>query len=433
MELYELYTYYRQCGKICTDTRNIEEGCLFLALKGERFDGNRFAKEALEKGARYAVVDDPSLSPSEGFLFVKNTLKALQGLARHHRQQFSFPVIALTGSNGKTTTKELTGQVLGQKYKAFITPGNLNNHIGVPLTLLSIDPEETQIAVIELGANHLGENELLANICEPDYGLVTNIGKDHLEGFGGWEGCIKANKELYDHLARHNGKAFLHIDDKVLQSIFPGNLSAITYGTKDKCYVKGKLLSADPFVHLEWTTENRREPQQARSHMIGTYNFENLLAAICIGEYFEVPPEKIAKALASYTPDNNRSQVVPLGTNTLILDAYNANPTSMEAALRSFAGMEDKNKYFILGDMLELGEAEEKEHKAILSLLEELGLNRGVLVGKAFSRIGRESSYPVFPTIEAASSYLDKENLQKTTILLKGSRGIELEKAKNFL
>ena len=423
-----LYNYYLQAGqKICTDTRKAEKGALFFALRGPNFNANELAQKALDLGCSYAIIDDPSFKTSDKTILVEDSLKALQALANHHRKQLSIPVLGITGSNGKTTSKELINAVLSKKFKTLATEGNLNNHIGVPLTLLSITNEH-EFAIVEMGANHQGEIHELSEIAEPDFGIITNIGKAHLEGFGGIEGVKKGKSELYKYIVTKKGKIFLHGDDDVLQELSKDN-DKITYGTKKLYDVVGKIKPEAEKVQFAWRTRyTAPELQKAEfipTNIVGIYNYYNLLCAACVGNYFKVEEKDINDALSNYEPSNNRSQLHKTERNTLILDYYNANPTSMRAAIENFANINAENKMLILGDMLELGEESINEHEAIIALLKEKNLNDHLLVGPIFHSIQTEKS---FVDSDKILDYLQSHPSTEKTILIKGSRGIKLEK-----
>ncbi|MCF8297208.1 MAG: UDP-N-acetylmuramoyl-tripeptide--D-alanyl-D-alanine ligase [Saprospiraceae bacterium] len=418
MKIEELYSIFKSYPKIVTDSRCIEDNSIFFALKGENFDGNKFALKALELGAKYSVVDDTSLNQNDNFIYVDNVLKCLQQLAAFHRDQFKIPIIGITGTNGKTTTKELINTVLKQKLKTHATKGNLNNHIGVPLTLLEM-PYDTKIAIIEMGANHQEEIKELCEIAKPNFGIITNIGKAHLEGFGSFEGVIKAKKELYDFVGK-DGRVFLNSDNKLLTELAE-NLSSIKYGANQESDCFAQIIDINPFVKLRW---NNLEIQ---SNLIGKYNFENILAAICIGNYFGVQPTEIKMAIERYIPQNNRSQIVQTKTNKLILDAYNANPTSMSSAIESFELLKPEIKVVILGDMLELGKESIKEHQEILNKIATLGFVKTFLVGPVFYSLAKNSEFIAFENNIEALEYLKINPISDSTILIKGSRGIKLE------
>jgi len=422
-ELYSLYLTHRI---ISTDTRNIELDSIFFALSGENFDGNKFAEEAIQKGASYAVISNDSYQKDSRYILVDDTLKALQDLAQYHRNTLSIPVIGITGSNGKTTTKELIKSVLEQKYTTFATYGNLNNHIGVPLSLLSIH-EKHEIAIIEMGANHQKEIEFLANICLPTCGLITNIGKAHLEGFGGIEGVEKGKTELFENLHSRKKQVFINVDDTRLMP-YAKKLQAITYGTTN-CEYCGKISSTSPFLSVSVNFNNQLLNLQ--SNLIGTYNFNNILAAVTLGDYFDLTPEQIKKGIANYVPLNNRSQLIKQGSNSIILDAYNANPSSMTEAIENLVKTEASKKFFVLGDMLELGKESKKEHEKIVELLINHQL-KGILVGRLFETV-KQHEYLTFSNNEAAKKFLRTNKKHDTLILIKGSRGIKLESIQEVL
>jgi UDP-N-acetylmuramoyl-tripeptide--D-alanyl-D-alanine ligase len=432
MQLAELYQIYLANPRVSTDTRKIEAESIFFALKGANFNGNAFAQEALEKGAIYAVIDEKKYQNSEKCILVKDALKTLQQLATLHRKNLDIPVIAIAGSNGKTTTKELTALVLAQKYKTFATQGNLNNHIGVPLTILSI-PKDTEIAVIELGANHIGETVFLCQIAQPTCGVVTNIGLDHLEGFGSLEGVAKANSELYKYLQKNKGVIFLNTNEKELLSVleklkFPKKRT-FTY-PNEKDYLHCKLGSSDFFVSYENEQGNFIQTQ-----LIGKYNFANIATALCIGKYFGVAPEKMDEAILSYKPRNNRSQILHQNTNIVILDAYNANPSSMKEAVENFAQIQtSQSKAVILGQMNELGSYSYAEHQKLGKLIAEKNFDLVVLYG--------DEMQPALEFLPKAYFFTDKfslhnwlkdKNLQDWFILVKGSRGVQMESVLDFL
>lgn len=415
MKIEELYSLYIAHGLVDTDTRNIRENTLFFALKGENFNGNKFAEEAIAKGAGYAIVDEVEYKTSDGIILVDDVLGALQELANYHRNQLQVPVIALTGSNGKTTTKELINAVLSTKYKTTATIGNLNNHIGVPLTLLSMN-KSTEIGIVEMGANHAKEIEFLSEIANPDYGYITNFGSAHLEGFGSLAGVVKAKSELYDFLRSHNKKVFINPNDE--------KQVARTNGMEAIIFEKSiKFTEANPFVKLSYQNVN------ILSNLIGSYNFNNISAAITIGNYFNIPSELIKKAIERYIPSNNRSQVINTNTNKIILDAYNANPTSMKAALESFSKLKANHKTVILGDMFELGEYSSKEHQNIVEEVEKNNFDVVFLIGKNFyNTISRTNKIIKFKSFKDLEKYLQNNSITDSTLLVKGSRGMALER-----
>ncbi|WP_460939032.1 UDP-N-acetylmuramoyl-tripeptide--D-alanyl-D-alanine ligase [Spirosoma humi] len=435
----QLYHKFQECTGVSTDTRRITPDCLFVALKGDTFDGNTFAEQALAAGARYAVVDDSEVaSRVPGCLLVSDGLTALQDLARHHRQTFTFPVIALTGSNGKTTTKELIAAVLSKNYQVYATIGNLNNHIGVPLTLLALN-EQHELAIVEMGANHQKEIELLCSIAQPTHGLITNVGKAHLEGFGGVEGVRKGKGELYDYLAQNAKTVFINSRDKILTAMYRERLKAIRaettfaevifYPAVDSDEEPITLLSESPVVVYRDSTGH-----EVTTHLPGRYNFENMLAALAIGAYFDVSPEEASRAVADYNPTNNRSQHITKGTNTVLLDAYNANPSSMAAAIQQFAATPVKRKVVILGDMYELGPESEAEHAALGKLIAESKFDLVILAGKDMHyALGYLPKAYYFPDKFSLHNWLMDNPMTDTHILVKGSRGMSLESVVPFL
>jgi len=422
-----LYDKFLTCNQnITTDTRKITKGCIYFALKGDKFDGNIFAEEALEQGATYVVVDNPSVVKNDKYILVDDVLSTLQQLANHHRKQLKIPVIGITGSNGKTTTKELIHAVLSKKYNTQYTQGNLNNHIGVPLTLLTITPKH-EIAVVEMGANHQLEIDMLCRIAEPNFGIITNIGKAHLEGFGGIEGVKKGKSELYKYLKEVNGTVFLHGDDNVLADLSKEN-NKVTYGTNKLYDIVGKCNKTSLFVELAWRTRYKATEVKGadfiKTNLVGIYNYNNALCAACVGNYFKVEEALINDALQNYAPTNNRSQLQKTENNSLILDYYNANPTSMQAAIENFYNMAADAKMLVLGDMLELGEESITEHQAIINLLHEKKFDNYLLVGPIFSSLQKEKS---FINSKQAQEFLQVNPAKNKTILIKGSRGIALE------
>jgi len=426
MTIENLHKLYLQSTGISTDTRKIIKGNIFFALKGENFNGNLFAEKAIELGASYAVVDEKQFSNNNGkTILFTNVLKTLQELANYHRNFLKTPIIALTGSNGKTTTKELINSVLKEKYITIATQGNLNNHIGVPLTLLSMN-KDTEIGIVEMGANHQGEIAFLCELAQPDYGYVTNFGKAHLEGFGGIEGVIKGKSELYEYLRKNNKRAFINNEDK-LQIEKTKSIQSFSFGTKNSFPdVTVELLEANPFLKIEYSNTT------IESKLIGTYNFSNIAAAIAIGAYFKITPSAIKKGIESYTPKSNRSQIIKIGSNTIILDAYNANPSSMHVALENFKQLKTKNKIVILGDMFELGRDAALEHQQIVDLSESLGFNQVFLIGKNFYTTKNNSSLK-FENFDDFKLYITKNKIENSQILIKGSRGMALERVMDLI
>lgn len=429
MDINFIYSRFLQCGTFSTDSRSIKPGCLFFALKGESFNGNNFAADALKKGAALAIVDEAEACLDNRYILVNDVLETLQQLARHHREQFHFPVLGITGSNGKTTTKELISAVLAKKYKLVYSQGNLNNHIGVPLTLLNITTD-TEFAVVEMGANNPGEIRMLCEIARPTTGLITSIGRAHLGGFGSMEVIIHTKKALYDVVQDQGGRVFVNADNPLLLSLSE-NYSRILYGSSTGVKCRCQLQDNHPYLHLSFFYDGKSYP--LKSKLIGSYNFDNLQAAVAVGLEYNVAPEAIVDALESYVPQNNRSQVIQTGRNLLILDAYNANPSSMKAALESFLLLESEPKAVILGDMLELGDYEEDEHLNIFSWLEIHPEIRVFLTGPVFSRLNRNNNFTVFSNVTSLKDYLFQYPLNSYTILIKGSRGIQLEKVTEAL
>lgn len=417
----ELYQLFQKYPIVVTDTRKIVSNSIFFALKGANFNGNQFAAQALEKGATYAVIDEKEYAIDDRFVLVDDVLKALQDLAREHRRALHIPILAITGTNGKTTTKELVNEVLKCKFTTYATQGNLNNHIGVPLTLLAMT-QETEFGVVEMGANHPEEVKFLCEIAEPDYGMITNIGKAHLEGFGSFEGVKKTKKELYDYL-QGRGKVFVNCENQHLRGML-NEQETITYGDSEQADSKAKFLQAEPYLILELRSPIGK--LYVKTKLIGAYNFENALAALTVGRYFKIPEVDMKKALEEYTPSNNRSQLQKTEKNVLFLDAYNANPSSMQVAINNFANLKMKNKLLILGDMLELGDDSIKEHQALLDLLEEKELKAVYLVGDIFTSINR--NYKAFKTTDQLLKELKENEIKNHYILIKGSRGIKLER-----
>ncbi|MEL1246325.1 UDP-N-acetylmuramoyl-tripeptide--D-alanyl-D-alanine ligase [Flavobacterium sp. DGU11] len=426
MEIQELYNYFLQCSALSTDTRKIEPGSLFVALKGDTFDANSFALEALSKGAKYVVIDNPEYKSDDRMLLVNNSLEALQQLANYHRRQLGLPVIALTGSNGKTTTKELINAVLSKKYTTKATVGNLNNHIGVPLTLLSFTAA-TEIGIVEMGANHQKEIGFLCSIAEPNFGYITNFGKAHLEGFGGYEGVIKGKSELYHHLEQNTKMAFVNLDDAI-QNEKTAKLPRFTFAVENyNCDVRIEGITGNEMVTILYNG------MEIRSNLIGTYNAANISAAIAIGVYFKVSDAKIKSAIEGYVPSNNRSQLIEKNGCRIILDAYNANPSSMAAAIANFRQMEGE-KVAILGDMFELGAESPDEHRKIAALLADRDDIETFFVGKDFYANSVEKSHlHFFESYDDLKNHFPPTGLKNKTILIKGSRGMALERVLELL
>jgi UDP-N-acetylmuramoyl-tripeptide--D-alanyl-D-alanine ligase len=429
----QLFQIYKSSSGVCTDTRKIQPNCLFFALKGANFNGNLFAEEALQKGAKWVVIDELVLSNEfyqthqTQVIEVADVLKALQDLANFYRRTFQIPFIAVGGSNGKTTTKELIARVLAQKYKTFATPGNLNNHIGVPLTLLQM-PVDTEMAIIEIGANHAGEIAELCQIAEPNWGIITNIGLDHLEGFGSIEGVARANGELFDFLTATQGKAFINTQEPFLAEIAQAVPEKITYPQAGD-YFSVQLLPSDFFVKYQTETGEVVDTQ-----LFGAYNFANLATALCIGKYFGVESHLTNQAVAEYAPANQRSQIIQKGSNTVILDAYNANPSSMQLAIQNFAQIKAEAKMVILGDMFELGEASDAEHQKIGELLAQFNFSKIVLFGSAMQNALPANPKAYYFTDKfSLHNWLEDSKLENMHILIKGSRGVSLETTLHFI
>jgi len=427
MHIEKLYEKFLTGGKISTDTRQITAGCIFFALRGDKFNANEFAQKALDLGAGYVVIDDATYNVDSRCILVADVLLTLQALAKHHRSQFTIPVIGLTGSNGKTTTKELLQAVLSTTYKTFATKGNLNNHIGVPLSILGID-STTEIAVIEMGANHLGEIALLSSIANPTHGLITNIGRAHIGTFGGFDNIIRGKSELYQHLITNQGTVFINSKNEFLANMAKRFKQPYFYPAPGD-YYQAELVEADPFI--KYKAENG---ELVQTQLMGAYNFENIAAALCVGKFFNVEAKAANAAIAGYVPGNMRSQLITKGTNTIILDAYNANPSSMEAAIENLAGMKAEKKVVILGDMFELEGEAETEHKKIGELLLKKNFDGVYLCGKLMA-FGK-GAYPEanhFETKETLSVFLKTNPICDATILIKASRGIGLETVIEYL
>ncbi len=444
MEMKELYELFLQHPTITTDSRDVPEGSMFFALKGDTFDGNAYAISALEKGAAYAVIDEKEYAKesNDRLILVEDVLTTLQQLAKYHRVHLGTPIIGITGTNGKTTTKELISAVLKKKYNVLYTQGNFNNHIGVPKTLLQLTKEH-DIAVIEMGANHPGEIKTLVEIVLPDFGIITNVGKAHLLGFGSFEGVIRTKGELYDFLRTIQGTAFINNDNPHLLGISNG-LKLVKYGQKDAkdLLVKGELLECNPFLKFEWQTSSTLTPQLStvncqlstvncqlstvQTRLIGSYNLDNALAAACIGTFFNVPATDISAALEEYTPSNNRSQLTITQDNKLVVDAYNANPTSMRAALDNFRLIKAEHKMCILGQMGELGDVSEEEHQKVIDLLGDCGFEKVWLVGENFAKTAHPAHYRLFANVEEVKAAIATEKPQGYLILIKGSNSNKL-------
>lgn len=424
MTIEQLHQLFLEFPQVCTDTRKISPNCIFFALKGDNFNGNKYAAQALEKGASYAIVDEEEFAGSDNTILVKNVLTTLQNLSQFHRNYCKAKVIGLTGSNGKTTTKELITAVLSKKYKTIATKGNLNNHIGVPLTLLSITPD-TEMAIVEMGANHLNEIEFLCKLAEPDFGYITNFGKAHLEGFGSEEGVIKGKSELYDFLTSHNKSVFFNADDPIQKEKLSTVIKKFGYSQNDNEFFNIKLIGADPFVKIAVGDIH------ITTQLVGSYNFTNCCAAILIGKYFNVEMDEIKKGIENYIPQNNRSQIIDKNGHHIILDAYNANPTSMKAALENFQQLKADYKVAFLGDMFELGKTAEKEHQEICNIATNMNFDQVFLIGENFFKTKSDCSK--FKSFDHLKETLNNKTLKNATILIKGSRGMALERILDLL
>jgi UDP-N-acetylmuramoyl-tripeptide--D-alanyl-D-alanine ligase len=432
MKIEELYDIYKAHPKVITDSREPVQGSIFFGLRGEQYNGNQYAPDALNGGSSFAVVDDKSVAADERYILVENSLQTLQELATFHRQQLTIPVVAITGSNGKTTTKELAASILAAKYPLHATRGNQNNHIGVPLTLLGIDTGAS-MGIIEMGANHAGEIAKLCRMAMPDYGLITNIGRAHLEGFGSLEGVIRAKKELYDFLGERGGFVFINEQDGVLKKMlqdFEGGVA--WYGGSGKSVISGTILASDPALTIRLDIKGH-ESWEIETGLVGSYNLENILAAACIGWHFGISPAQLRQAIQHYRTANNRSQQVSTERNALILDAYNANPTSMRAAIEDFSSMDHPAKSVILGDMLELGDASVEAHREIIELLERASFREVILVGPVFAGARVPDAYHKFSSVAACAGWLEEHPFRDRLVLMKGSRGMGLERLVGLL
>jgi len=427
MSIIDLYDLFIHNPQITTDSRNCPKGSIFFALKGDKFDGNQYAGKALASGCVYAVIDNPDYYIGERTILVDNVLKTLQQLAHHHRKVLGLPIIGITGTNGKTTTKELLAAVLSTKFNLLYTEGNFNNHIGVPLTLLRLTHDH-EMAVIEMGASHPGDIKELVDIVHPNYGIITNVGRAHLEGFGSFEGVIRTKGELYDYIRRSKGKIFIKKENEYLQSIAKG-IEQITYGNRDDAFASGQVVSCDPFLVFNWKQQGKLHTVE--THMIGSYNLDNVLAAVAVGRFFKIPAERISRAIAAYEPTNNRSQFKKTDNNELIIDAYNANPSSMKVALDNFITMPVQPKAIILGDMRELGPTSDELHAEVVEQIKKGQFDKVFLCGEHFSKVGKEFS--PFATTEAMVEELRKQPLKGYHILIKGSHSMGLEKLADIL
>jgi UDP-N-acetylmuramoyl-tripeptide--D-alanyl-D-alanine ligase len=422
MQIEKLYEIYRRHPSVQTDTRKLKPGDLYFALKGANFNGNTFAQQALETGAAFAVIDEKEFEIPGKTILVEDVLSSLQQLAKYHRQQFRVPFLAITGSNGKTTTKELIHAVLSSAYKTYTTEGNLNNHIGIPLTILKIR-HDAEMAVIEMGANHQKEIQGYCTYTLPTHGLITNAGKAHLEGFGGIEGVKKGKGELYDHLRSYNGTAFVMWDYDYLREMSTGIPVIIKYGTYDAEF-EGRMHQSEPFLEVDII--KGANTGVIKTKLVGAYNLPNVLAAVAVGKSFDVPDEKIKTAIENYIPSNSRSQLIEKGTNKIILDAYNANPSSMKLAIENFAKLHGNNKVLMLGGMAELGEESLKEHRDIIELIKNYDWKNVVLVGGDFLKLNHP--YLQFNTSSEAKDWLRQQDCENSYFLIKGSRSMQMEK-----
>ncbi len=434
MQIAQLYQIYKGFPKVCTDTRQISKDCLFFALKGDNFNGNSFAEKALEAGAKYVIIDDRNFYKEDpAYILVDDVLGTLQELARFHRKHLSIPFVGITGTNGKTTSKELLNSVLSQKFKTYATKGNLNNHIGVPLTILALT-EDIEIAIVEMGANHVHEIGFLCGISQPTHGFITNVGKAHLEGFGSFEGVMKAKGELYDYLKENNGQIYIQGDNEYLMQMAHdrGLNQVIYYGYSDKNDIQGGLVVADPNLTIFWNSKGADQRNEVKTNLTGAYNIENMLAAVALGKTFGLNTEEINKGLGDYVPQNNRSQITQTEKNTIIADYYNANASSMAAALGNLAVIQADRKVAILGDMFEMGDQSELEHKKVIEQAKSLKLDRLIFVGKAFYAL-RDEEATYYESTEDLKNALLETALEDYMILLKASRGMAFERLMEVL
>ncbi|MFP4024202.1 MAG: UDP-N-acetylmuramoyl-tripeptide--D-alanyl-D-alanine ligase [Thiohalospira sp.] len=426
--LYQLFLEYPQ---ITTDSRVVSRNGLFFALKGENFDGNIFAEKAIENGCAYAIIDNPDYKKGGQFIVVKNVLSSLQQLAYYHRKQLDIPVIGITGSNGKTTTKELLAAILSQRINISYTQGNLNNHIGVPLTILSFN-KDTELGIVEMGANHIGEIKDLCEIACPDYGIITNIGRAHLEGFGSFQNIIKAKSELYDYIAQTNGKVFYNANDKLLSSLVSEKrIHSISYGSKDQSSVYGEIVKDSIFLKLKAFIKSKSYVVETK--LVGDYNMDNIIAGIAIGHYFKIDENLMINAIENYKPENNRSQYIKTDFNQVFLDAYNANPTSVKAAIKNFEQLDLPKKCLILGDMFELGENAINDHYNVIKIVENKTYEKIIVVGEIFANLKLNNSILQFKNVDLLKEWLNKNPIKQSNILIKGSRGNQLERIVEYL
>ena len=437
-QLYELFLKY---PKICIDSRKAEKGALFFALKGDNFDGNKFAEKALEK-CEFAIVDDQNIVKDDKYIIVEDALSMLQNLAKYHRKRLGLPIIAITGTNGKTTTKELIAIIMSTKYTVGYTQGNFNNHIGVPLTLLSFNSEH-EFGIVEMGANHIGEIAMLCKIIAPDFGIITNVGKAHIEGFGSFEGVKKAKAELYQYLYENDGVAFVNYDNELLEDMNPPH-SIIYYGTKGFTHCQGRIEENGIYLKLRYIgsddeiNENEdidwaKKGKLINTKLFGQYNFENVMAAISVADNFKIPKNLIIKAIENYSPDNNRSEILDTDANKLVIDSYNANPTSMKVALEDFNQVSFDNKIVVLGDMFELGDSSVREHGSLIGLIEKMNFEKVILVGENFFRYNDHKEFVFLKETDDLIEYLSANKLSGKSILIKGSRGMKMERIISYL
>ncbi len=422
MNIEQLYKIFLQYPSVQTDTRKLQHGDIFFALKGPNFNANQFASQALKAGAAYVVIDEQPSEMNERFILVDDVLTTLQELAKYHRQQFNIPFIGITGSNGKTTTKELVSTVLASHYITYTTEGNLNNHIGIPITLLRVK-KDAEMAVIEMGANHQKEIESYCTYVMPTHGIITNCGKAHLEGFGGMDGVRKGKGELFDYLRGHNGTAFIFSDYDYLVDMSKGISAIVRYGTSD-AEVTGEVITSKPFLKVKMTRGTKLN--EINTNLVGDYNLPNVLCAVAIGKFFKVPDEKILSAIENYVPSNSRSQMIEKGSNHIILDAYNANPSSMKAAIENFAKINAIDKVLMIGAMMELGEESITEHESIIHLLQQYNWAKVVLVGGDYAKIAHQ--YIFFENSDKARDWFEQQQFKNSYILIKGSRSMKMEK-----
>ncbi len=427
MNIQDIYHLYLQCKSVCTDTRRLEAGCMFFCLKGENFNGNKFANDAIKQGAQYVVIDEAEYAIEGKTILVDNVLETLQALAQYHRKQLHIPVIGVTGTNGKTTTKELLYAVLSRKYKVVATQGNLNNHIGVPLTLLGINAHATQLAIVEMGANHRGEIAQLCEMSRPNYGIITNIGKAHIEGFGSVEGIIETKRALYDYVIKVNGTLFVNNCDDLLMQLAQ-NCTCLTYGSSKDADVVGVCNTKKMYMTFKLPQFNRTISTQ----LTGSYNFNNAMAAVAAGLHFGVDVEDIVYALISYQPANNRSQVESIGSYTVIVDAYNANPSSMYAAITNMCGLKADNKVVILGAMRELGAESEAEHEKVVQMVRDNAIDQVYFYGNEYEHTTADAK-DVYIDFDAMAQSIMHTLKPNSTILLKGSRSMKMERVLEVL